>query len=647
MAYPYICVSNLAKKESWRKEINRPIYHIHKWWAQRLGSVFRANIIHALGTNSGNEWDQFYKRHSYGSVVLDPFMGSGTTLGEALKLGCNVIGCDINPVSSFLVREELRHVDLRAVEQEYRRLDSTVGKQIRSYHHTIAPNGERMDVLYYFWVMTVSTPSGEVVPLFRNYVVSKNAYPSKKPEIQVLCPCCGDVFESTYSSHQATCPVCDTTFDPWDGPAKGSKVVDSGGVEYKISNLLDRNEPPAERLYALLAVDSNGSKHYLKATQYDFDLYAKAEEDLNSGKYLSPLGSIEPGYNADQPRSYGFTQWKDLYNARELLSLGILLDGILAIEDQGIRRQLLCLFNGAAEFNNKFCSYKGEGTGAIRPIFSNHILKPERTHCENSVWGFEKSSGCFSTLYRSRYLKAKRYLDEPFELSVSSGNKPICSDPISPIFVDSYKDADNLTRNWALILNGDSSSLPIPDKTVDAVVTDPPYFDFVHYSELSDFFYSWLKAAEDGSPLFSERNSRRQGEVQQSDYREFSTMLGKVFLECARVMKDDAVLMFSFHHSRNEGWDAVANAISSSGLYVSEVYPVYAELSASTPKAAAKEPISIDMLIVCNKLGYGRKGDSASALTSERCIEDLTQEGIKLSANDLFVIRSGFNLLKN
>lgn len=96
MTYPYIEISRLAKKESWRKEVNRPIYHLHKWWAQRLGSVFRANIIHAIEP-SNDEWSSFYQKHSYTATVLDPFMGSGTTLGEALKVGCNVIGCDINP----------------------------------------------------------------------------------------------------------------------------------------------------------------------------------------------------------------------------------------------------------------------------------------------------------------------------------------------------------------------------------------------------------------------------------------------------------------------------------------------------------------------------------------------------------------------
>ena len=120
-------------------------------------------------------------------------------------------------------------------------------------------------------------------------------------------------------------------------------------------------------------------------------------------------------------------------------------------------------------------------------------------------------------------------------------------------------------------------------------------------------------------------------------------MLSKVFSECCRVMKPTAPLIFSFHHSRPEGWKAVADAIKSSGLKVTEVYPVYAELSASTPKAAAKEPITIDMLIECHKKNWN--GESSRHITEKDCINELTENGMKLSANDLFVIRSGFGLL--
>lgn len=46
--FPQVEISQLAEQESWRKEINRPIYHIHKWWATRLGSVFRGVTLGAL-----------------------------------------------------------------------------------------------------------------------------------------------------------------------------------------------------------------------------------------------------------------------------------------------------------------------------------------------------------------------------------------------------------------------------------------------------------------------------------------------------------------------------------------------------------------------------------------------------------------------
>lgn len=146
--------------------------------------------------------------------------------------------------STFLVREELRHVDLWEVQREYERIDAEIGERIRAMHRTVLPDGEMADVLYYFWVMVVKSPTGEELPLFKNYVISKNAYPSKKPEIWVLCPDCGEVFQSTYTSHEATCPACGNEYDPWVGRVKGSVVTDEEGNKHKIKDLVNSSEPP-------------------------------------------------------------------------------------------------------------------------------------------------------------------------------------------------------------------------------------------------------------------------------------------------------------------------------------------------------------------------------------------------------------------
>src|SRR3990172_12634560 len=81
---------------------------MHKWWAQRLGSVFRAILIAAFAPKGSNILAMFYQpSHIPGAVIFDPFMGSGTTVGEALKLGARAIGRDINPVAHFDVRNAL------------------------------------------------------------------------------------------------------------------------------------------------------------------------------------------------------------------------------------------------------------------------------------------------------------------------------------------------------------------------------------------------------------------------------------------------------------------------------------------------------------------------------------------------------------
>ncbi|MCZ7543290.1 MAG: hypothetical protein M5R40_07000 [Anaerolineae bacterium] len=44
-----------------------------------------------------------------------------------------------------------------------------------------------------------------------------------------------------------------------------------------------------------------------------------------------------------------------------------------------------------------------------------------------------------------------------------------------------------------IVARGSATRLPYNVELFDAVITDPPYYDNVPYSDLSDFFYVWLK----------------------------------------------------------------------------------------------------------------------------------------------------------
>lgn len=130
--FPFEDFCDVAELESWRKEINRPIYHLHKWWAQRLGSVFRAIVIGALMPVGTEVKRSFYRSVRFpGAVVFDPFMGSGTTLGEALKLGCRVVGRDINPVAHFAVRNALALHSREKVVREFKAIEHDVAPEIK------------------------------------------------------------------------------------------------------------------------------------------------------------------------------------------------------------------------------------------------------------------------------------------------------------------------------------------------------------------------------------------------------------------------------------------------------------------------------------------------------------------------------------
>jgi len=651
--FPFEAISDIAEKESWRKEINRPLYHIHKWWAQRLGTVFRAISLAALTPSGSDVLDLFYRPvRLKDATIFDPFMGSGTTIGEALKLGARAIGRDINPVAHLLVRNALAFHDRRKVLSTFQEIERDVADQIKHYYQTIMPDGTAAEVLYFFWVKTVDCPKcNHNVDLFSSRIFARHAYPKRYPDAQATCPGCGAINRVRYDAKEAHCGGCGKDFDPQSGPARGQKATcPCCSHEFLIAKTIrETSKPPAHRLYAKLVLLSDGTKRYCPASDDDRALFAEASGALAKRSDPYPVVAIEPGYNTNQALGYNYRYWHEMFNDRQLLCLSILADRIRAIPDPVLRDLFTCLFSGALEFNNLFASYKGEGTGAVRHMFAHHILKPERVPLEANIWGTPKSSGSFLTLFEGRIRRALDYADDPFELRLLSRNGKVESEKVyglsEKIGFDVARDIADFEAGKPVYLScGDSSDTDLPDSSVDAIVTDPPFFDNVHYSQLADFFHVWQRHILGENGHQQAQTTRSDAEVQNAEETAFTERLMAVWAEAHRVLKDDGVLAFTYHHSRPEGWRAVLHALMQAGFGITAAHPIKAEMSVAMPKHQAKEPIDLDIIVVCRKRALLKphhwNGDLWGTITpiAAEQVRRLRDSGRRLSRNDVRII---------
>lgn len=648
--FPFAELSLIAERESWRKELQRPVYYLHKWWARRLGSVFRGILLGACLDESEDFWERYYGRNALdGTVVFDPFMGSGVTLGEALKLGCRVIGRDINPVPSVACQAAFSPYDHSQVLATYRRLEAELAPRLLSYFDTETNGGERATVLYYFLVKVVDCPEcGKDIELFKTRVFSRNAVPRKDPSARSLCPGCGAVNATLFDAERVVCPACSRAYDPQQGNIAGAKVRCDGCTHS--FRLVDRMKslsgPLPFRRYAKMLLTAGGQKRYEALNDFDRRLEAQLADEALTIAGSFPVVPIEPGYNTNQMLRHNYRHWHEVFSDRHLVCIRHAIDAIRKIDDGDLRTLFACLFSGVLEFNNLFTSFKGEGTGAVRHMFAHHVLKPETMPLEANIWGTSKSSGAFSCLFRSRVERALAYKADPFELRVNSSktkrvrgiNRPIAA-PVARSF-SQFRSQPKA----AYVSTGDSSCTDLPDKSVDLVVTDPPFFDNVHYSQLADFFYYGLNQILE---LSDSTTTRSRSEVQDTDPELFASKLTSVFTECSRVLRDEGLFIFTYHHSRHEGWSAVHRAIRHSGFVCEQAYPIKAEMSVSMPLKQAKSPIHLDLILICRRTRGGATAEAgedplASAIHDAECqVSSLRRVGIKVSLGDAKVILMG------
>jgi len=166
---------------------------------------------------------------------------------------------------------------------------------------------------------------------------------------------------------------------------------------------------------------------------------------------------------------------------------------------------------------------------------------------------------------------------------------------------------------------GSATELPYPDNFFDAVLTDPPYYDNVNYSALSDFFYVWLKrTVGDLYPeLFATPLTPKVDEIVADPYRQggpdeaarfFEERITQAFREIHRVLKPDGIAVIVFAHKTTAAWESIISALWRAGLYMTASWPIHTEMQA---RLNAQETASLasSIYMVCRKRTAEEIGD--------------------------------------
>jgi adenine-specific DNA methylase len=526
-------------------------------------------------------------------VVVDPFSGGGSIPLEALRLGCDAFASDLNPVACLILKTLLEDIP-RYGNAEFKLVDGEgkpifvhgladalrhVGKQVKeaaekelAEFYPTDPDGSRP--IAYLWARTVRCEGigcGAEIPLVRSFWLCKKAdrkcalryrvekSPRKPPELvfEVFEPSSDkEVQQSTVIRANATCPCCHTVL-----PAervRGQIAGQLGGADVTFNGHGQRSGG-AIMLAVCILKDGSAGRHYRLPRQSDYTSFQKAQKSvqrLASGivpdETLPPIGTL--GFRVQR---YGITEWGRMFNSRQKIALVTFarLIGELAPVPLG---DLLALV----------------------------LSKISELACSTCAW--EPLAECPRHIFGRQAIPIAWDFAEGVLISDSSGSFGVSVDNVCGGIESVGQLAAVASPQLA-----DACKSPLPDDSSTVWFTDPPYYDAVPYSDLSDFFFVWLKRTLKNNPLlrdpFDSKNplTPKRAEIVQDETRTvgngikdrefFEKRMAVAFAEGQRVLRNDGIACVVFAHKSTEGWEALLSGMLRAGWVITASWPITTE----------------------------------------------------------------------
>lgn len=567
-AFDSAFADKLARIETFNKHHYRPNTYLHKWWGRRCGSTFRL-ILKGLVTD-GVAADYYASGGLAGKVILDPMMGGGTTAHETIRLGGNFIGVDIDPIPVLQARATLSPVALSALQGAFARLMAEVRHELEPLFATTCPHCDRSVP---FWHMLYGLRRrcgcGEVW-----MVDSLNLRQETDGVMLRFCERCGEVGRE--GEH-----ICTEV-------AIGRHIVERHAIRCEAcgESYEEIAELPYYQRYAPVAVAGHCPEHHLfykSPDAADRERWRSVDAARDALRFERNAFLVVHGDKSAQLLRRGIDSYLDLFSTRQLMVMEHAIEA-LPDDDPLVRLNLALLLSTSLEFNSLLCGFKGtrkRRSGAVRHTFAHHAYSFPYTALENNPIYRRRSSGTLAKLFAARIVRGKTWAAAPRE-------RILDADPAAFREIDGevdagqeVSDAGGLTgdERQFLLRQGSAMALSLPDNSVDAVVTDPPYFDSIQYSDLAAFFRVWLRQmVPDVADWQYDQDGSAVGTRQDSDSQRYRDLMTGIWQECYRVLRADCGrLIFTFHHWRAEAWAALASALLDAGFVLVNRYVVHSE----------------------------------------------------------------------
>lgn len=604
-------VAAQALREKQIQQNYRPIIAVHKWFARRPGTLFRSLVLAEFGDRPVPE--SFYEPNDFsGKRIADPFMGGGTPLLEANRVGCDVEGFDINPMAAWIVREEIEHLHLPSYRLAANDLVRVLSAELGALYRTDCPiyGDKDVPVKYFIWVKEVSCEEcGEGVGLFPGYRIAEDV---RHPKNVIVCAACGDLNEVADIDAPGRCRQCRKAL-AIEGPAKRGKCAcPKCGHMNRYPRPLEG--PPRHRLIAIEYYNpAHKREHqgrFFKAPDAkDLKRFRDAEKRWAAlGAEFVPGQDIPPGDETDRLHRWGYAKYCDLFNARQLLGLELSAQRIAAVADDRLRHALATNLSDLLRYQNMLCRYDSMALKSL-DVFSVHGFPVGLIQCESNFLGITSENGSNVgsggwTNIIDKYEKAKAYCDAPFEMSLDGKKRRQV--PVHGEWIGEHRSGSR--KRHVRIRCASSTSVELQPDSLDAVFTDPPYFGNVQYGELMDFCYVWLRRLVGKDAEGFDRDSTRATQeltgnaTQGRGLEHFTEGLSDVYSNMTRALRPGAPLVFTYHHNKLEAYAAIGVAILDAGLACSASIPCPGEMGGSIHIHGTNSSI-IDTVFVCRRSG--------------------------------------------